>query len=64
MNKFTNWLKDLGIRIVKTMSETALAVIGTNAVGLTDVDWVGVLSACALAGIVTILFNLASLKTK
>lgn len=56
------WLKSLGIKTVKTMAETALAVIGTNTFGITDVDWLGVLSACALSGVVTILFNIKELK--
>ena len=53
--KILNWLKAAGIRTVKTMAETAIALIGTNTVGITDVDSVGVLSACALSGVVTIL---------
>ena len=56
------WLRNLGIKVVKTMSETALAVIGTNAVGITDVDWVGVGSAMLLSGIVTVFFNLKNIK--
>ena len=44
------------------MAETALAVIGTNAIGVTDVDWLGVGSAMLLSGIVTILFNIKSIK--
>ena len=56
------WLENLGIKVVKTMAETALAVIGTNAVGITDVDWVGVGSAMLLSGIVTVLFNIKSIK--
>lgn len=59
--KFIIWLKDVAWRTVKTMAETALAVIGTDAFGIIDVDWVGVASACALAGVVTILFNIKSL---
>lgn len=55
------WLKNVGIRTAKTMAETAIAVIGTNAVGVTDVDWLGVLSAMILSGIVTILFNIKSI---
>ena len=55
------WLEKVGIRTLKTMAETALAVIGTNAAGITDVDWVGVGSAVILSGIVTILFNIKSL---
>ena len=55
------WLKNVGIKVLKTMAETALAVIGTNTIGITEVDWLGVLSACALSGVVTILFNIKSL---
>ena len=55
------WLKNVGIRTIKTMAETAIAVIGTNAVGVTDVDWIGVISAMILSGVVTILFNIKSI---
>lgn len=57
MNKanFLNWLKAASIRTVKTMAETAIALIGTNTIGITEVDWIGLLSACALSGVVTIL---------
>ena len=55
------WLKKVGIRTIKTMAETAIAVIGTNAVGITDVDWVGVGSAVLLSGVVTILCNIKSI---
>lgn len=55
MKNFKSWLKATSIRTIKTMAEMAIALIGTNAIGLTDVDWLGVLSGCALAGIVTIL---------
>lgn len=55
------WFKVLGIRVLKTMAETALAVIGTNAVGITEVDWLGVGSAVLLSGIITILFNIKSI---
>lgn len=55
MPKFKKWLKAAGIRAVKTVAETALAVIGTNSVGITDVDWLGLLSACLLSGIITLL---------
>ena len=58
---FLKWLKAVGVRTAKTMAETALAVIGTNTIGITDVDWLGLLSACALSGVVTILFNIKSL---
>lgn len=54
-NKVLKWLKAAGVRTVKTMAETALAIIGTNTIGITEVNWVGVLSACALSGAITIL---------
>ena len=54
-DKAKKWIKAAGVRTVKTMAETALAVIGTNLVGITAVDWLGVLSAAALSGVVTIL---------
>lgn len=53
--KFIKWLKAAGVRTIKTMAETAIALIGTNTIGITDVDWVGLLSACALSGLLTIL---------
>lgn len=53
--KFLKWAKAAGVRTVKTMAETAVAVIGTNAIGITDVNWVGVVSAAALSGVVTVL---------
>lgn len=58
MKKFIKWLKSVAIKTLKTMAETAIAVIGTNTIGITEVDWPGVLSAVALSGVVTILFNI------
>ncbi len=61
MEKFKLWLKTVGIRTLKTMAETAIAVIGTNAIGITEVDWLGVLSAVALSGVVTVLVNIKAI---
>ncbi len=55
MDSFKKWLRAAGIRGIKTVAETALAVIGTNSVGITDVDWIGLLSACLLSGVITLL---------
>ena len=55
------WIKAAGIRAVKTVAQTAVALIGTNAIGVTDVDWIGVASGAALAGIVSLLTSLAGI---
>lgn len=44
---------------VRTAAQTALGVIGTTAVGITDVDWVGVSSAAGLSAVVCLLMALA-----
>ncbi len=54
------WLKAAGIRAVKTMAQTAVAVIGTGAV-LSAVDWKMVLSASIVAGTVSILTSVAGI---
>lgn len=50
----------VGIRALKTVCQTAVALIGTNAAGITDVNWVGVASGAALAGVVSVLTSLAT----
>ena len=55
------WAKAAGVRALKTVAQTAVALIGTNAIGVTDVDWVGVASGAALAGIVSLLTSLAGI---
>ena len=58
--KVIKWLKAAGVRAVKTMAQTALAVITTGAV-MSDVDWLAVGSASLLAGIASLLTSLAGL---
>ena len=55
------WIKAAGVRALKTVAQTAVALIGTNAIGVTDVDWIGVASGAALAGIVSLLTSLAGI---
>lgn len=59
--KFFKWLKAAAIRTAKTVAETAIAIIGTNTMGITEVNWLGVLSACALSGVVTVLLCIKGL---
>lgn len=57
---FKKWLKAALVRALKTLAQTAVATIGTTAV-LTEVDWVVVASASALAAILSILTSIAGL---
>ncbi len=57
---FTLWLKAAAVRAVKTLAQTAVATIGTTAM-LSEVDWVLVASASALAGILSVLTSVAGL---
>ena len=56
----TRFLKATGVRAIKTCCQTAVALIGTNAIGVTDVNWMGVASGAALAGIVSVLTSIAT----
>ena len=54
----TFW-KAAAIRAARTIAQTAIATIGTSVV-LQDVNWCVVLSASALAGVLSILTSIAS----
>lgn len=56
MNTF---IKASLIRAIRTICQTAVAVIGTAFV-LTEVDWIAVISASLLAGILSILTSVAT----
>ena len=60
MTNFKAWLKAAGVRSIKTVSQTAVATIGTAAV-LGDVNWLMVGSAALLAGILSLLTSIAGL---
>ena len=62
MEKLTSleWWKEAGTRAIKTVAQTAIATIGTSAL-IENVNWLVVLSASALAGLLSILTSIATI---
>ena len=61
MKVFTKeWLKAALVRSAKTVSQTAIASIGTTAV-MSEVNWLAVVSASLLAGVLSLLTSIAGL---
>ncbi len=61
MQIFTKqWLKAALIRALKTVAQTAVSML-TVGQYFTDVDWLGILSISAVAGVISILTSLAGL---
>lgn len=56
-----DWVKAALVRAIKTAAQTAVALIGTNAIGITGVDWMAVASAAALAAVVSLLTSVAGI---
>lgn len=54
------WAKAAGVRAVKTMAQTAVATIGTGTV-MGAVDWKMVVSASALAGVLSVLTSVSGI---
>lgn len=54
------WLKAAGVRAVKTMAQTAVAVIGTSAI-VSAVDWKIVISSAVVAGVVSVLTSVSGI---
>ena len=60
MKNIKTWIKAAGVRAVKTVAQTAIAMIGTSVV-ISDVNWVAVVSASVLAGALSVLTSVAGL---
>ena len=58
---WTQWAKAAGIRAVKTVAETAISLIGADAINIVSLDWPNIVGVCATAGIVSILVSLKGL---
>ena len=58
--KFLKWLKAAGVRAIKTVAQTALAMIPVG-ISISAVGWATVLGTAALAGVLSILTRIAGL---
>ena len=54
------WIKSAGIRALKTVAQTAVALISVGTV-MSDINWLTVGSASLLAGVLSMLTSVAGL---
>ena len=57
---FKLWIKAAGVRALKTCAQSAIAMIGTSVV-IADVNWIMVVSATLLSGVLSLLTSVAGL---
>lgn len=58
---WAGWMAAAGVRAVKTMAQSLVALIGTNAVSIVCLDWAQMLGVAATAGVLSLLTSLAGL---
>lgn len=58
--KTKKWFKAAGVRAIKTIAQTAVSLVGVGTV-MSDINWLIVLSASALSGILSLLTSLAGI---
>lgn len=54
------WCKAAGVRAVKTMAQTFVAMVGTSTV-MSEVNWAMIASATVLSGILSVATSIAGL---
>lgn len=62
MNEYAAWAKAAGIRAIKTFAQVAVTLIGTGAVGFTDLDWARIVSVSGVSAIVSLLTSVAGIS--
>lgn len=50
----------VAFRAIRTIAQTAVTLIGTGAVGFTDLDWIHILSVSGVAGVMSVLTCIAT----
>ena len=60
MDKYREWGVAALTRAAKTAAQTAVALIGTGAVGFTDLDWVRIASVSGVAAVLSLLTSIAT----
>lgn len=60
MKNFKQWLKCATVRAIKTIAQTAVSTIGVTAM-MDEVNWVAVVSASLLSGILSMLTSISGL---
>jgi hypothetical protein len=62
MNYLTNkeWWEKAGIRAIKTMAQSGVAVIGTSTI-ISQIDWKVVVSTIVVSGVLSLLTSLGGL---
>lgn len=60
MGNLKEWIKAAGVRAIKTVAQTAVALISVGAV-MSEINWALVGSASLVAGIVSLLTSIAGL---
>jgi threonine dehydrogenase-like Zn-dependent dehydrogenase len=56
------WRDYAGERAIKTVAQSAIAVLGTGSIGLFAIDWVSLASVSLGAGLLSILTSIAFKK--
>lgn len=55
------WLRAALVRALRTAAQTAVSLVGTGAVGFTDLDWVHIASVSGVAAVASLLTSVAGL---
>lgn len=59
--KNPTWWNAALTRCIKTFAQTFVGALGTNAIGITECDWLGIGSLAAMASFISLMTSLAGL---